>query len=129
MDKLKDIVMRKRLILPGIIIFETVLFGMYIIIHDHFLRMHHLQFSFINYLDSNVAGVIFVAIAVAYGIACLDGNREWRRISVVAMFAIWAFYFISFFIREFYGFYYPVWIFMLGMILIIYYEMKVGDYR
>lgn len=129
MKKWRHFIIDNQMILPGIITFQTCLFGLYLLIHYHFLHSQAEWLSFVRYLDGNVAGVIFIAISAIYFLSCAKKSRVLKRVSIVALFSLWGFYFLTFLLREFYGYYYPVWIFMLGMLLTIYYEMREGDYR
>ncbi|KGL45390.1 hypothetical protein EP56_07485 [Listeriaceae bacterium FSL A5-0209] len=120
---------RNKLSIPLIIAFQTFAYGIYIIFHPQFLETQGQIVNVVSYLDALWMGLFFIAIAILYGISSLRFYLHLKRFSAVVIFTLWSFYFLSFLVRDFSGYQTSSWILVFGMLLLINFELRTGEYK
>lgn len=124
-----QLLQKRKALFPVMLSIQTFLYGMYILIHPHFLNVEG-PFGFvINVLDDMWMGGIFVTLGVLYAYSSVEQKFKLKQISAVATFTLWSFYFFSFFTRELLGSQNSAWLLILTILMFMYYELRTGDYR
>ncbi|EHD5018714.1 hypothetical protein JRB95_001341 [Listeria monocytogenes] len=122
--------LENKMSLPFIISFKSIVFGLYMLFHPNYLDTKGAYIYVVSYFDDTAVSVAFIIIALAYSLSTLFSKKKLKRASGIAIQTMWAFFFFSFFVREFYGGYPNAgWVLILGTLMLIQFELRTGDYK
>lgn len=98
--------------------------------HPSYLDTKGAYIYVVSYFDDTAVSVAFIVIALSYSLSTLLRKKKFKRASGIAIQTMWAFFFFSFLVREFYGGYPNAgWVLILGTIMLIQFELRTGDYK
>ncbi|MBC2142837.1 hypothetical protein HCA89_10985 [Listeria innocua] len=121
-------ILENKMSLPFIISFKSIVFGIYLLFHPKYLETKGAYVYVVSYFDDTAISICFIIFSLTYAMSTLFGKKKVKRASGIAIQTMWAFFFFSFFVREFSGYPNAGWVLILGTLMLIQFELRTGDY-